>query len=238
MAEIRLDKIISESGIASRRGANGLIKAGAVIVDGKPLKDGSVKLDPDKHVIVCGGQRLKPARFRYIMLNKPQGVLSATEDREQKTVIDLLPEELRRLGLFPVGRLDKDTTGLLLLTNDGGLAHKVTSPRHEVKKLYELHTEVSMEEGDELTIAAGIELRNGTKCRPAALKIDPDNSSHAFIEITEGKYHQVKRMLAALGKPVVKLKRCRVGALPLDESLQPGENRELKAEEVALLFTK
>ena len=142
------------------------------------------------------------------------------------------------MALFPVGRLDKDTTGLLLLTNDGELAHRITSPRHEVKKLYELTTDEGLGEADALSLAAGIELRDGTHCRAALLEIDPDEPRHAFMTISEGKYHQVKRMLASVGKRVLTLKRCAEGGLSLDKSLAPGEVRELTKEEIGLLFTE
>lgn len=237
MAEIRLDKIISDSAAATRSEAKALIKTGAVTVDGKPALSSDIKLDPEAHVIACSGKRLNTKRFRSFMLHKPAGVVSATEDREQKTVLELLPGELQALWLFPVGRLDKDTTGLLILTNDGELAHKVTSPRHEVVKRYELKADGALDEGDAAALAAGIELRDGTKCKPARLEIDPADPERASIYISEGKYHQVRRMLAAVGKPVLELKRCSEGGLYLDESLKPGEYRELSDEEIGLLFT-
>lgn len=237
MAEQRLDKIISDSGVATRSEAKALIKARAVTIDGEPALSPERKLDPEAHIIVCSGKLLNTKRFRSFMLYKPVGVISATEDREQKTVLDLLPKELRQLGLFPVGRLDKDTTGLLILTNDGELSHRVTSPRHEVVKRYELKTDGALEEKDAAALAAGLELRDGTKCKPAILEIDPSDKNRASILITEGKYHQVRRMMAAVGKPVLELKRCSEGGLNLDEKLRPGEYRELSDEELELLFT-
>lgn len=237
MTELRLDKIISDSGLATRSEARALIKARAVSVDGKPVSDPAAKFLPDAHLIVCLGKTVNQKKFRSFMLHKPAGVVSATEDREQKTVIDLLPPELRALGLFPVGRLDKDTTGLLILTNDGELSHRITSPRHEIKKCYELLSDAPLDESDRAALAAGIVLRDGTKCRPAALEIDPADEKRASIRISEGKYHQVRRMLAALGKTVLELKRRSIGGLNLDESLAPGELRELSDEEIALLFT-
>lgn len=237
MQQLRLDKIISDSARVTRSEAKALIKAGSVSVDGTVVKSPELKLDPENCRIICAGRQLCTVRFRSFMMNKPAGVLSATEDREQQTVIDLLPEELSGLGLFPVGRLDKDTTGLLILTNDGELSHRVTSPRHAIKKRYELTVEGELETEDILALAEGIELRDGTKCRPAQLEPDERAPSHGFITISEGKYHQVKRMLAALGKPVKELKRCSEGGLKLDENLLPGQVRELSKDEIALLFT-
>ena len=237
MAELRLDKIIADSGAATRSEARALIKKRAVTVDGAAVLSPEAKFDPEAHTIVCAGQKLNTKRARSFMLHKPEGVVSATEDREQKTVIDLLPQELQALGLFPVGRLDKATTGLLILTNDGELAHKVTSPRHQVLKCYELTVDGKLGSEDAEALADGIELRDGTRCLPAKLEIDPENAAHAWIYINEGKYHQVKRMLSAVGKPVLKLKRCSEGGLKLDECLRAGEYRELSDEEIALLFT-
>ena len=163
------------------------------------------------------------------MLHKPAGVLSAVEDRRQKTVLDLLPEELQKRGLSPVGRLDKDTEGLLLLTNDGELTHHLLSPRHHVDKVYYARVEGELEQADCEAFAAGMTLGDGLECMPAGLKIlSPDE---ALVTLQEGKFHQVKRMLAARGKPVVYLKRLSMGPLQLDEVLQPGEFRHLTEEE-------
>lgn len=238
MAMQRLDKIICAAGLATRSEVKKLIKSGAVAVDGVVASDGGMKLETGAHTISCCGKPVNTDHSRCFMLNKPKGVLSATEDREQKTVLDLFSPELRALGLFPVGRLDKDTTGLLLLTNDGELSHKITSPRHSVVKCYEALVDGELTEQDAAAFAEGIELRDGTKCLPARLKLDPVEASRAQVYISEGKYHQVKRMLAALGKPVLELHRRSIGALELDLALSPGEYRELSAEEIELLFTK
>ena len=170
------------------------------------------------------------------MLNKPAGVLSATDDGKQKTVIDLFSPEQKRLGLFPVGRLDKDTTGLLLITDDGDFAHKVISPKSEIEKLYHAETASPVNDGDIAAFAHGVTLADGTKCLPAGLSLCPDGS--CLVTVMEGKYHQVKRMLASRGKPVTALERLRIGALELDDSLKPGEYRPLTADELCSVMKK
>ena len=174
------------------------------------------------------------APFVYVMLYKPEGLLSATEDRRQKTVLDLLPKELRRRGLFPVGRLDKDTTGLLLLTDDGALAHALLSPKKHVDKVYLARVEGRVDRSDISALAEGMTLGDGTRCLPAGLEPLGDGSQ-CRVTLREGKYHQVKRMLAARGKPVLTLKRLSMGGLALDEELKPGEWRFLTKEEGAAL---
>ena len=172
------------------------------------------------------------------MLYKPEGVVTATEDKAQKTVLDLLPAELKRLKLFPVGRLDKDTTGLLILTNDGDFGHAVTSPKRHIKKLYEFTAEGLLDTEDTEVFEKGIVLKDGTQCLPAHLEIDENDRSHGYITVFEGKYHQVKRMLAARGKPIKTLKRVAVGDLNLDSSLELGQVRELSESEINLVVNK
>ena len=179
------------------------------------------------------GEDIGYQRFTYIMLHKPAGVLSAVEDKRQKTVLDLLPEELQKRGLSPVGRLDKDTEGLLLLTNDGELTHKLLSPRHHVDKVYYARVDGKLEEKDCAAFAAGMTLGDGLECMPAKLEILGD--SEALVTLQEGKFHQVKRMLAACGKPVTYLRRLSMGPLKLDETLPCGSFRHLTADELAAL---
>ena len=234
MPLVRLDKLIADSGIASRAEAKRLIKTGRVSVDGSASVSAEDKYDPDNAVICVDGEPLNYARFRYLMLHKPAGVLSATEDRTQQTVLDLLPEQLRRQGLFPVGRLDKDTTGLLLLTNDGAFAHAITSPKKHIPKVYRAAVDGELDAFDAAAFAEGLRLADGTECLPAALEIvSPDLGR---ITVYEGKYHQVKRMFAARGKPVTALHREKIGALTLDPGLTPGKFRELAPEEIALFL--
>ncbi len=234
MAAIRLDKILSDAGIASRREARELVKAGRVKVDGIIASSADSKYDPEKVAVLVDGQPLDYRQFRYIMMNKPNGVLSATEDAGQETVIDLLPEALRRQELFPVGRLDKDTTGLLLLTNDGSFSHSIISPKRHVAKVYRAAVTGVLDESDIEAFLEGMELGDGTKCMPAQLEII--RPSVGLATVYEGKYHQVKRMFAARGKHVTALHRISIGSLTLDDSLKPGQFRELSAEEKEKIF--
>ena len=229
----RLDKIISATGKYSRREVKLLVKQGRILVDGRPAAAADVKVDPAVSCITIDGQDIGYQRFTYIMLHKPAGVLSAVEDSRQQTVLDLLTPELRKRGLSPVGRLDKDTEGLLLLTNDGELTHKLLSPRHHVDKVYYARVEGQLEPADCAAFAAGMTLGDGLECMPAGLEIL--SPSEALVTLQEGKFHQVKRMLAARGKPVLYLKRLSMGSLRLDEHLQPGEFRPLTEEELAAL---
>ena len=229
----RLDKIISATGKKSRREVKILVKQGRILVDGVPACAPEMKVDPAVSEILLDGENIGYQRFTYIMLHKPAGVLSAVEDKRQKTVLDLLPEELQKRGLSPVGRLDKDTEGLLLLTNDGDLTHHLLSPRHHVDKVYYAKVDGRLEQGDCAAFAAGMTLGDGLECMPAGLEIL--SSDEALVTLQEGKFHQVKRMLAARGKPVVYLKRLSMGPLQLDESLQIGCFRHLTEEEVQRL---
>ena len=237
MEKARLDKIIAAGGRYSRREVRQLIRQGRVLVDGVPARAPEDKVDPESAEILVNGERLCYRRFTWLMLHKPAGVLSATEDGRGETVLDLLAPELRRQGLFPVGRLDKDTEGLLLLTNEGGLAHDLLSPKKHVDKVYYARTAGELEEADCRAFAAGMVLGDGLECLPAGLEILSAGAggSEALVTLREGKFHQVKRMLAARGKPVLYLKRMKMGNLTLDPALEPGEYRFLTEEEVALL---
>lgn len=228
----RLDKLLAGSGLVSRREAKALVRQGRVTVNGAQPASAELKCDPDRDEIRLDGQRVNCARFRYLMLNKPAGVLSATRDDSQPTVMDLLPSRLRALELFPVGRLDKDTTGLLLLTNDGDWAHRILAPRSHVPKRYRAEVDADLDESDAAAFKNGITLAGGTLCRPALLEMEGPLTG--IVTIYEGRYHQVKRMFAARGKMVTRLHRLSVGPLALDECLAPGDFRELTAEETAL----
>ncbi len=236
MPLMRLDKFISDCGAASRREIKQMIKAGRVTLNDEIAAAPETKLDPESAVVAIDGTALKYEKNHYFMLNKPAGVLSATDDGKQKTVIDLFLPEHKRLGLFPVGRLDKDTTGLLLITDDGDFAHKVISPRSEIEKLYRAETISPVDADDIAAFARGVTLADGTKCLPAGLELCSDGS--CFVTVMEGKYHQVKRMLASRGKPVTALERLRIGGLKLDESLKPGEYRPLTADELCSVMKK
>ena len=229
----RLDKLLTQSGLYSRNEARELIRSGRVSVDGETLRRPEVKAAEDAAVFV-DGEEVNCSLCRYFMLNKPAGVLSATDDRSQPTVLDLLPREIRALGLFPVGRPDKDTTGLLLLTNDGGFAHRVISPKHGVVKTYLAVTASPVDAEDVRAFWEGITLADGTHCLPAVL--EPLDGCRCRVLVSEGKYHQVKRMLAACGKPCTALERTAVGALELDPELPRGGWRELRQFETGLVF--
>lgn len=227
----RLDKLLAATGRWSRREVKGLVKAGRVLVDGVPAAAPEQKLDPDRSRVLVDGEEAVFREFTYVMLNKPAGVLSATEDARQETVLDLLPPELRRRGLFPVGRLDKDSEGLLLLTNDGDLAHRLLSPKYHVDKVYYIRTDAPLTEEDRAAFAGGVLLADGTECLPAGLEPLGDGRD-ALVTLHEGKFHQIKRMIASRGAAVCRLKRLSMGTLVLDEGLRPGGFRLLNEEEV------
>ena len=223
---VRLDKVLSELGVASRRELKQMIRSGRVSVNGQTVTEPEKHIDPEKDELCLDGAALRLRRFRYFMMDKPAGVLSVTEDRKQQTVLDLLPPELKRLGLFPVGRLDTDTGGLLILTNDGDFAHRVISPKAGVEKRYRAEVEGVPDEEDARAFAQGLILADGTRCLPAKLEIT--GGSVCFVTVMEGKYHQVKRMLASRGKPVQRLRRLSVGELEIGEDLGLGGFRELE----------
>ena len=230
MALKRLDKLLADMGIASRSELKQIIKSGRVSVDGRAVTVPEAKFDSEFCEIALDGKSLTVQKFRYYMMDKPSGVLSVTEDRKQKTVLDLLPEEQQRMGLFPVGRLDKDTSGLLMLTNDGEFAHRVISPKSGVEKIYLAVVDGEPDEEDIKAFQKGIVLKDGTECLPAKLQLLEKN--RCLVTVMEGKYHQVKRMLASRGKPVLELRRLAVGELKLEETLGPGGFRELSEKDL------
>lgn len=237
MAVQRIDKLLAAMGLCSRKEAAAYARKGVIAVDGVVCRDASQKIDPDRVCLTFSGQPVGYQEHVYLMLHKPLGVLSATEDREQQTVLDLLPGVYRSRGVFPVGRLDKDTSGLLLLTDDGALGHHLTAPKHQVSKVYHAVADGALGQADVDAFAAGIRLRDGTQCRPAKLEIRSvtDGKSDVLVTVQEGKYHQVRRMLAARGAPVLTLERLSEGDVELDSALKPGEWRELTAQEIAAL---
>lgn len=236
MEKQRLDKVIASTGKFSRREVKALVRQGRVLVDGIPARSGEDKVDAESVEIVVNGESLTYRRYTWVMLNKPAGYLSATEDGRGPTVLDLLPQELQKQGLFPVGRLDKDTEGLLLLTNEGGLAHNLLSPKHHVDKVYYARVAGHVVEEDCRAFEAGMVLGDGLACQPAGLEIlTAGDESEVHVTLREGKFHQVKRMLADRGKPVLYLERIKMGNLTLDPSLSRGEYRFLTDDEVASL---
>ncbi len=228
----RLDKFLSDSGAGTRSQVKALLKAGRVTVDGKPEKDGSRKIDPSGNVIALDGDVLCGKRRTVVMLNKPAGYITATEDDTASTVMALLPKELRHLDLKPVGRLDKATEGLLLFTNDGDLLHRLISPKKEVPKVYYARHEGRAEKGDIEAFAAGLTLRDGTVCLPA--KLEPLGPGESLVTVCEGKYHQVRRMMASRNMTVLYLERRMEGRLELGD-LPRGQVRELTEDEINTL---
>ena len=232
----RLDKLIASQGKLSRSDVKKMVKSGRVTVDGAVVKSADIKVDADKSVISVDGKALNYKKNIYIMLNKPQGVISASNDKTQKTVVDLVPPELYRDGLFPAGRLDGDTVGFVLMTDDGDFAHRILSPKNHIMKTYHATLRSPLTEEDIAAFKNGIELSDGTLCLEAEVRmLEKTDEPIAEVKICEGKYHQVKRMFAALGNKVLYLKRVRMGGLDLDESLEEGQCREITPEELRLI---
>lgn len=231
---MRLDKLLANMGYGSRKDVKKLLKEKQVTVNDKIIKDGKIHVDPDNDLIQVNGETVIYKEYIYLLMNKPQGVISATFDTREKTVVDLLEKEDQLFEPFPVGRLDKDTEGLLLLTNDGELGHRLTTPKSEIEKNYYAEIQGVVTESDIETFKQGIVLDDGYTCKPAKLKIIKSaDISEIEVIITEGKFHQVKRMFEAVGKKVVYLKRIRMGKLELDETIALGTYRELNEDELA-----
>lgn len=231
---MRLDKMLANMGFGSRKVVKDLLKKKQVTVNGDVIKDNSKHVDAVKDRVEVNGKIVQYQKYIYLMLHKPQGVVSATVDDVDKTVVDLLSDAYRHFNPFPVGRLDKDTEGLLLLTNDGELAHQLTSPKKEIEKTYYAKIEGLVTDSDVETFQCGVILDDGYQAKPAELAIlHAGELSEIEITITEGKYHQVKRMFEAVDKKVIFLKRLSMGDLQLDTKLPSGEYRELTEEELA-----
>ena len=228
----RLDKFLVACGVGSRSQVKDILKTGAITVDGIAQRDGALKIDPDRQEILYNGEPLQGKRRVVAMLHKPAGFVTATEDKQQRTVMELLPPELLRQDVKPVGRLDKETEGLLLFTNDGDLLHRLISPKKEVQKVYYARHEGQATEEDVQAFADGLVLRDGTHCLCA--KLEPLGSGESRITVCEGKYHQVRRMMASRGMTVLYLKREQEGSLTLG-ALPLGQVRELTEEEIAEL---
>lgn len=233
----RLDKIISNLGYGSRKEVKIMAKKGLIEVDGVVVKDNGMAVDPEKSIIKINGEEVTYRKYIYLIMNKPDGVISATVDNKEDTVIDLLEVEHQVFEPFPVGRLDKDTVGLLLLTNDGELNHKLLSPKWHVDKVYYAKIDKEVTEEDVEAFKKGITLDDGYTCKEAKLEIlsSEAEGSKVHITIQEGKFHQVKRMFEAVGKKVVYLQRIKFGGLELDQELEEGEYRELTEDELSIL---
>ena len=228
----RLDKFLCDSGVGTRSQVKVILKAGRVTVDGKPEKDNSRKIDPSTQVICLDGEVLGGKRRIVLLLNKPAGFVTATEDPVERTVMELIPAQYRLMDVKPVGRLDKAKEGLLLFTNDGDLLHRLISPKKEVPKVYYARHEGTASGEDVAAFEAGLTLRDGTVCLPA--KLEPLGPGESLVTVCEGKYHQVRRMMASRGMTVLYLERRMEGALELGD-LPRGELRELTEKEISAL---
>ena len=228
----RLDKFLTNAGVATRSQIKAILKTGRVAVDGSPVKDGAVKIDPQKQTVTLDGDVIGGKKRMVVMLNKPEGFVTSTDDPRDRTVMELLPKEYAHQELKPVGRLDKATEGLLLFTNDGDLLHRLISPKKEVPKVYYARHEGTAGQEDIDAFAAGLTLRDGTLCLPA--KLEPLGPGESLITVCEGKYHQVRRMMASRGMTVGYLERRREGGLELG-ALERGKTRELTADELQKL---
>ena len=226
----RLDKFLCDSGIGTRSQVKDILKRGRVSLDGRPVKDGSLKFDPEKSVVTLDGDILGGKHRVVLMLNKPAGFVTATEDKNDRTVMELLPAEYKHMELKPVGRLDKATEGLLLFTNDGDLLHRLISPKKEVPKLYYARHEGTATQEDVEAFAAGLHLRDGLECLPA--KLESLGAGESLITVCEGKYHQVRRMMASRGMTVTYLERRQEAGLALGD-LPRGQVRELTPDELS-----
>lgn len=221
-------------GIATRSESSSAARKGGISVNGIPCRDASKHIDPEKDVIVYCGREVTYKKYRYIMLNKPEGYVSATEDGKDPTVLELLPAEYRKFNLFPCGRLDKNTLGLILITDNGELAHRLLSPKHHVKKIYSYKSKFPLGEEDKALLEVGVTLDDGYETKPAVIELD-DGGASGRITLIEGKYHQIKRMFDAVKNKITYLERISFGPLTLDPSLRRGEWRELTDEETRTL---
>lgn len=233
----RLDKILASQGAFSRKDVKEIIKSGRIAVNGKTVRDPAVKIS-ENDTVSLDGTVIGLKKHIYIMLNKPQGIVSASNSKSEKTVVDIVPDSLFRSGLFPAGRLDKDTVGFVLITDDGDFAHRILSPKNHIVKTYEARLSNALTEEQRMMLQNGITLSDGTTCKDSRVRIIEDGSTPlAEIQICEGKYHQIKRMFAAAGNKVTFLKRTKMGDLDLDAALLPGECREITSDELLKIET-
>ena len=231
---MRIDKFLGLTGCATRTEAKKIIRSGAVTVNGVALRNADAKIDPENDRVVFCGKEVIYRKYTYIMMNKPEGVVSATEDGKDKTVIDLLPNDMRKTDLFPCGRLDKNTLGLMLITDNGDLAHRLLAPKSHVEKKYYFRSKFALSEEDSKRFERGLVLDDGYETKPAKIDLAGDNNE-GVITLVEGKYHQIKRMLDSLGNKITYLERITFGPLTLDKGLARGEWRFLSEEEIAVL---
>jgi 16S rRNA pseudouridine516 synthase len=237
MPIVRLDKLLSSQGFGSRTEIRNLIKQGRVMINEKIVHSADNKANPEKDNIFVNGKHINYQKYVYYMLNKPQGVVSASRDPKERTVLDLLPQDLRRPGLFPAGRLDKDTEGLVIITDDGVFAHEILSPKKHVDKKYFaiLDNTIKLEQIE--LFEKGVTLSDGYECLPAKIEIiENDGNAQVYVILREGKYHQIKRMFLSFGTTVIYLKRISMGGLFLDDTLKKGEFKLLSDIEVSMIY--
>lgn len=232
MPKERIDKWIASTTTLSRKEVKALLRQKRVTVNGVTVTDGGFQTDAEQDAVAVDGVPFSIKPHIYIMLNKPAGIVSASRSQKEKTVVDLVPPQLQRNGLFPAGRLDKDTTGFVLITDDGDFAHRILSPKNHIQKTYIAHLEKPISPTEIAILKQGVVLRDGTQLLPASVDVIGEDMQTVQIRICEGKYHQIKRMLAAVGNRVTALRRTRMGALPLDTALPPGACREITPEEL------
>ncbi len=232
MPKERIDKWIASTTTLSRKEVKALLRQKRVTVNGVTVTDGGFQTDAEQDAVAVDGVPFSIKPHIYIMLNKPTGIVSASRSQKEKTVVDLVPPQLQRNGLFPAGRLDKDTTGFVLITDDGDFAHRILSPKNHIQKTYIAHLEKPISPTEIAILKQGVVLRDGTQLLPASVDIIGEDMQTVQIRICEGKYHQIKRMLAAVGNRVTALRRTHMGALPLDAALPPGACREITLEEL------
>ena len=231
---MRIDKLLTTMGLASRSEASKAARGGLIKVNGQVVSKADIKVDPEKDIIEYMGKAVSYKKNIYIMMNKPSGLVSSTDGKDGETVVSILPDELQKCGLFPCGRLDKDTVGLLILTNDGSLSHFLLSPKRHVSKVYHVKTKLSVSKADIEILENGVKLDKGDIALPAKVEQKADNE--LYITIVQGMYHQIKRMLEAVNNKVIFLERVEFGTIPLDNSLNRGDWRYLTQEEIDILF--
>ncbi len=231
---MRIDKLLTTMGLASRTEASKAAKSGLIILNGVPVTRSDTKIDPDKDIIEYMGRKVEYKKYIYVMLNKPAGYVSSTDGKDGQTVVSILPDELQKCGLFPCGRLDKDTLGLMILTNDGSTSHFLLSPKRHVSKVYRVKTQYEVSDCDIKQLENGVMLDRGDVALPA--KVERITNNELNITIVEGMYHQIKRMLEAVNNKVVYLERIEFGKIPLDNTLARGEWRYLTEKEINFLL--
>ena len=232
MAKERLDKLISSQSMMTRSDASKLIRSGVVTINGTAVKNTSFKADPDVDTIMINNEKFVYKKYIYIMMNKPDGIVSASRDPKEKTVIDIIPDHMKRPNMFPAGRLDKDTTGFVLITDDGDFAHNILSPKHHIDKTYLAETDCIIEDHFLEDMRNGMILGEDQLLEAEIDLVENTGNPVYRIVLREGKYHQIKRMIGSTNAVLLSLRRIQMGNLPLDENLAPGECRELSKEEI------